>query len=133
MSRQVLRMQATRDRATMSNQDEAAKRVQRLVPAWVRDDSGSNRSPNVEPPPQEECAERQSLFAGGLGVSPSFLILPPSVGAKGLIDSHAVTVQQDAAGVRGVPESSYSSPKSGGQGVEHHKTDEAQSTYSLEV
>ena len=40
------------------------------------------------------------------------------VGAGGLTQDDVKTVQQNAAGVWGVPKSHYSPPKNGGQGVE---------------
>ena len=37
-------------------------------------------------PPYEECAERRSLFAGGLGVSPIPSFLSPKSGGQGVGD-----------------------------------------------
>jgi hypothetical protein len=61
------------------------------------------------------CAEGQSPFAEGLGVSPDSNSLESLFRKEGRA---AKTVQRNAAGVRGVPEISSLSPKSGGQGVE---------------
>ena len=44
--------------------------------------------------------------------------LDESGGSRGLNQADVKTMQRDAAGVRGVPESSYPSPKNGGQGVD---------------
>jgi hypothetical protein len=50
---------------------------------------------------------------------PRFHYLSPTkMGARGFNQTDLMMVQQDAAGVRGVPESSYSSLKNGGQGVD---------------
>ena len=50
---------------------------------------------------------------------PRFHYLSPTkMGARGFNQTDVMMVQQDAAGVRGVPDSSNSSPKNGGQGVD---------------
>ena len=47
---------------------------------------GSFRPLKVVNPPHEECAERRSLFAGGLGVSPIPSFLSPKSGGQGVED-----------------------------------------------
>ena len=59
-----------------------------------------------------------SRMLPGAGVSPDYPFSPPRMGARGLIVAHAVTTQQDAAGVRGVPRLPILPPKNGGQGVD---------------
>jgi hypothetical protein len=59
-----------------------------------------------------------SRMLPGAGVSPDYPFSPPRMGARGLIVAHAVTMQLDAAGGRGVPRLPILPPKNGGQRVD---------------
>jgi len=52
----------------------------------------------------------ETRLCRGSGGVPQFLNLPPRVGARGLNQDDAMTMQQNAAGVRGVPEILFSVP-----------------------
>ena len=66
----------------------------------------------------------QETFCRKSECVPRFLYLSPTkMGTRGFNQTDVMMVQQDAAGVRGVPESSYSPPKNGGQGVDDTPSD----------